>query len=288
MKGCITALVTPFKAGKVDEDSLAALIEWQLASGVNGFVVLGTTAETATLSEEEKLLVLKRVKDLTKGRVPLIAGTGTNCTKHTIENTRLAKELGYDAALVVSPYYNKPTQAGLFEHFSAVAKDGGLPIIIYNIPGRTAVDISAETFAKLSTNSTFIGVKEASGSAGKLMDIVEATEGRMPLYAGDCNLTYLCLALGGNGVISASANAIPREMTDITDLYFKGDRQGSLNAQIKTLPAIRAMFIETNPAPAKAALKFLGKIADDELRLPLVRVKPETRALMERVLKELN
>ena len=286
--GTLTALITPFKPAvgaepEIDFDALTDLVEWQLSCGINGFVVLGTTGESATLSHHEKIAVFKHVVQITKKRVPLIAGTGTNCTQSSIELTREAKELGYDGALVVAPYYNKPTQEGLYQHFCAVAHYGGLPVVIYNIPGRTSIDISAETFGRLSKHSEFVGVKEASGSSGKLMEIAEAVQGRIHLYAGDCNVTYLVMCAGGRGVISASANVIPKEMLAVTSSFEAGRKDDSFRAQIAALPKIKALFAETNPAPAKAVLAMSGKIESDTLRLPLVTVKQETREMLKRV-----
>lgn len=290
LEGTITALITPFRdepglEPAVDFETITTLIEWQLQSGINGFVVCGTTGESVTLNSKEKLSIVKHVVDVVKKRVPVIVGTGSNCTKTTIEFTRAVKEVGVDAALVVSPYYNKPTQEGLFEHFQMVTKEGGLPVVVYNIPGRSAVDISIETFKKLSQLSGIIAVKEASGSADKLIDLSESVRARMTLLAGEDSLTYFVMTAGGKGVISAASNVIPKEMVAITDSALAGKYPQALEAQLKALPMIRALFKETNPAPAKAALKILKKIPNERLRLPLVSVREETRELLGKLLR---
>jgi 4-hydroxy-tetrahydrodipicolinate synthase len=286
--GTIPALITPFSGrgnnSEIDFKTLESLIEWHLSSGVNGFVVGGTTAEVATLSATEKMELFKRTKEIVNKRVPLLAGTGSNCTRSTIELTQKVKSLGYEGALVVSPYYNKPTQEGLFQHLSAVATEGGLPVVLYNIPGRVVIEITNETFSRLVKVPGIIGIKEASNSASKIMDLIEIAADKVAVYAGDCNLTYLVMAAGGQGTISASANVIPQEMVQITEAARRKDWESARQAQLKVLPIIRALFAETNPAPAKAALKLLGKIPDDSVRLPLVGVREETIKLIEKSL----
>lgn len=297
--GTITALVTPFLAPKsgpalgkreapIDFDALDSLIEWQLDCGVNGFVACGTTGETATLDFEEWCSVVSRVVASTKGRVPVIAGTGTNCTGKSIELAEQAKTLGADGLLVVAPYYNKPTQEGLYEHFKLIALSTELPIVLYNIPGRTSIEISVPTFARLAEFKNIVAVKEATGNAERWMDLRTALGDRYQLLAGDDSLTHLIMALGGTGVISAAANAIPRQMVAITQAAEKGELKASLAAQCEALPLIRALFSETNPGPAKAALAILGKLPTDTLRLPLVCVQPHTRELLQSLLSMLQ
>ena len=283
LKGVITPLITPFRGSgiepAVDYDSLDRLIEWQLASGVHGFCPCGTTGESATLSHEEKLEVIRFTVERVRGRVPVIAGTGSNCTKTTVEFSKEAARLGVDAALVVSPYYNKPTQEGLYQHYKAVAETAGLPIILYNIPGRTAVDLSVETFRRLVKLPQIIGIKESSGSADKLLDFAVSVDvAKFSIVAGDDGWTYFTLCSGGKGVISATANAFPEEMAAITDSYHAGQVDKSRDAQLKAAPIIRLMFSETNPGPVKAALLTKGKITSDGLRLPLVPVREDTRS----------
>lgn len=288
-EGTITALVTPFKPESkgepsIDFQALENLIQWQLECGVDGFVSCGTTAESVTLSPEEQIAVTKKVLAVVKGRVPVIVGTGSNCTRKTIEMTQHVKELGVDGALIVSPYYNKPTQEGLYQHFRTVAQEGGLPVVLYNIPGRSVVDISIETFKRLAEVKGIVAVKEASGSATKIIELAETVGDRLTLLSGECHLTYFIMVAGGKGTITASGNVIPKEMLAITRAVKSKNFAAALEAQIAALPSIRALFAETNPAPAKAALQMMGKIPHDTLRLPLVPVKSETREQLAKVL----
>lgn len=290
-KGTLTAIITPFlgepkENPAVDYDVLADLIEWQLGCGIEGFVICGTTGESATLSDKEKLSLIKFVAERVKGRVPIIAGTGTNCTLKSVELTRAAKDIGVDGVLLVSPYYNKPTQEGLFQHFSRIAEEGALPVIIYNIPGRTSVDIAVETFERLAQVPNIVAVKEASGSADKLMTLAAAIGDKLDILSGEDALTFEVMAAGGTGVISASSNVIPELMLQITTLAAEQKYSPALTAQLKALPIIRALFAETNPGPAKAALMMMGKIPSDTVRMPLVPVKDETRKLLRKVLTE--
>ena len=234
------------------------------------------------MSPEERLKVMKFTVDQTRNRKPVIAGTGSNNTRTSIELTRKAKELGIEAALVVSPYYNRPTQEGLQAHFTAVAQDGGLPVILYNIPGRTAVDISMETFRKLRQVPNIIGVKESSGNGEKLLDLATLIGPSFSVVSGDDSWTFLTLAVGGSGVISASSNAIPELMTAITSA---GDLPAARAAQFEALPPIRSLFLETNPVPVKTALRLRGIIRCDLPRLPLVPLRPETLAQIEKLFK---
>lgn len=276
------AIVTPFKdepgpAPAIDYKSLESLVEWLMSCRVSGLVVVGSTGEAATLSVDERLDVVRRTVEIVRKRIPIIAGTGTNSTKESIEITRRAKDLGVDGALVVAPYYNKPSQDGLFEHFSSVAREGALPVIVYNIPGRSVVEISTSTFRRLSRAEGVVAVKQAVDSAAKLVELAEAVEGRMTILAGDDPITFATLSVGGKGVISASGTVIPKEMLEITSPGLKGDMTEALHAQIRALPYIRALFLETNPVPAKAALKMMGKIESDRVRLPLVTASENTK-----------
>lgn len=287
IRGTYSAIVTPFVAGgsnpldppAVDFESLDRLVDWQLDEGVDGIVVCGTTGESATLAEKEKLDVIERVLKRVRSRrsVPVIAGTGTNNTKQSIELTKEAKRLGVDGALIVNPYYNKPTQEGLFQHFTAIADHGGLPIVVYNIPGRTSVEISTETFARLAPHPQIVAIKQAVDSVSKLIELAMVTEGKMTILAGDDPLVATVFSVGGRGVISASASVIPQQMKEITDAGLRNDMQATLAAQSRALPLINALFLETNPAPAKAALAMMGRIASDTVRLPLVQVTDTTR-----------
>ena len=280
--GVITALITPFKTlptewPSIDFETFDNLIEWQISCGVSGLVIFGTTGESATLDDSEKLELIQRAKDVIRGRVQLIAGTGSNNTKKSIELTKKVRELGIDGALAVAPYYNKPTQEGLFQHFSTIAREGELPLIVYNVPGRTGVEISVDTLSKLAKVENIVAVKQAVDSATTLMELSAAVSDKISILAGDDPLTYFVMSCGGHGVISASASVIPKEMVAITKEYERGNLQASCAAQQRVLPVIRTLFMETNPAPAKAALKHLGLIPSDTLRLPLVPVRDETR-----------
>jgi len=285
--GSFTALVTPFSAdGKeVDFQSLDRLMEWQLEQGTSGFVVCGTTAEAATLSADERIAVVNRVLEKYKGKVPVIVGTGTNSTATTIELTHAAKEMGADAALICSPYYNKPTQEGLCQHFKAVTKAVDIPIVVYNIPGRTSVDIATATFERLCQLSQIVAVKEASGSSAKLLELAERVGGRLALLSGEDHMTFNFMACGGKGVITASGNVIPKEMSAIVKRFLAGDVEGSREMQFQMLPLIRALFIETNPTPAKTALALMGKISHPTVRLPLVGLTAESKKVLEQALK---
>ena len=280
-QGTITALVTPFKRAGTDTvldlAGLDRLIEWQIASGVDGLVLCGTTGESATLSDEEKLAIWKRGIDVVAGRIPVIAGTGTNNTQQSIRLTMEAKRLGADGVLAVTPYYNKPTQEGLYQHFRAVAEEGGLPVVLYNIPGRAVVEIHAETFRRLSHIAEIVAVKQAVDSVSKLLEVAAAVEDRMTLLAGDDPLTHAVFTVGGKGVISATASVVPEVMLAITAPGLSGDLQQCLRAQLAALETIAALFIESNPAPAKAVLKMRGMIDEETLRLPLVPVSDGTR-----------
>ncbi len=293
-QGTLSAIVTPFLSTPaehpaIDFKALDDLVEWQIASGVDGIVACGSTGEAATLSDEEKLAVIKRVTSVVKNRVPVIAGTGTNATRATIEFTKAVKEIpGIDGALVVAPYYNKPTQEGLFQHFREVAREGGLPVVVYNIPGRSVVEILPATFSRLKDVPGIVAVKHAVDSISRLLELASALEGRVTILAGDDPIIHSVLSVGGKGVISASATVIPRAIKKITALGLKGDLTGALKAQQAALPLINTLFIETNPVPAKAALKIMGKISSDAVRLPLVPVSDGTRVILMNHFKGYN
>lgn len=282
-QGCFSAIVTPFREGSAELDipALDALVEWQLESGIDGIVACGSTGEAATLDDEEKVKVIRRVCEIVKGRVPVIAGTGNNCTRHSIELTKAVQTCGVDGVLLVAPYYNKPSQEGLFRHFEAVANEGKIPVIVYNIPGRSVVEILPPTLERLSKLPGIVGVKHAVDSVSRLVEVAAALDGRASLLAGDDPMVHAVLSVGGSGVISASATVIPKTMRRITDAGRKGDLNSAFEYQKKAMPFINALFLETNPTPAKAALKILGKIPSDTLRLPLVPVTESTRARLQ-------
>jgi 4-hydroxy-tetrahydrodipicolinate synthase len=281
----MVALVTPMKGGTVDEPALRALVRWQIEEGTDAIVPCGTTGEGATLTAEETMRVVRACVEEAKGRVPIIAGCGSNSTAKTIENVRLAKEAGADHALVVTPYYNKPTQEGLFRHFEVVAQQGGLPIVLYNVPSRTSVDLLPDTIGRLSKVPGIAGVKEASGSIVRVAEIQEKCEGRpMAILAGDDMFALPTLAMGGHGVISVVANIAPRDLARLCDDFFAGNLDAARKAQVRFAPLVRALFAETNPLPVKHALYKLGRIAPD-IRLPLVPVSQAGAAGMEAALK---
>ncbi|MBK7974895.1 MAG: 4-hydroxy-tetrahydrodipicolinate synthase [Deltaproteobacteria bacterium] len=268
-KGNFVATVTPFRNGSVDEKALGDLIERLIADGVQGFVPCGTTGESATLSHEEHARVISLTIETVRRRVPVLAGTGSNSTAEAIRLTRHAKEAGADGALMITPYYNKPTQEGIFRHFEAVAKAVDLPIVVYNIQGRTAVNIEPATMARLAQVKGIVGVKEASGNLGQVSEIIERCGPGFDVLSGDDNLTLPIIAVGGCGVISASSNVLPGEMTAISDAALAGDLARAREVHYRIGPLLRALFIETNPTPVKTALALMGRIPSDEVRLPL-------------------
>src|ERR671924_866148 len=266
--GSIVALVTPFREGKVDWQSLEALIEFHIANGTNGIVPCGTTGESATLSHEEHDEVIKAVVKAVNKRVPVIAGTGSNSTDEAVGLTREAEKSGADGALMISPYYNRPTQEGIYQHYRKVAEAVGIPVIVYNIPGRTGSKIEPETLARLSEIKNVAGVKEATGSVDQAIDVIRLCGDRLAVYSGEDSLTFSLMALGGKGVISTVANIVPREMSQLTEACLKGSWEKGRELQFRLMPLIRAAFLETNPIPIKTALALMGKCSG-ELRLPL-------------------
>jgi len=266
--GSIVALVTPFKNGKVDWQSLESLVEFHIQNGTNGIVPCGTTGESATLDHTEHHDVIKAVVKAVKKRVPVIAGTGSNSTQEAIDLTIGAERAGADGALLISPYYNRPMQEGIYQHYKAVAASVGIPLIVYNIPARTGSKIEPETLARLSEIKNVAGVKEATGSVDQAIDVIRLCGDRLAVFSGEDSLTYSLMALGGKGVISTVANIAPKAMADLAQACLKGDWQKGRELQFRLIPLIRAVFIETNPIPSKAALALMGKCSN-ELRLPL-------------------
>jgi 4-hydroxy-tetrahydrodipicolinate synthase len=264
----MVALVTPFKDGSVDWKSLEELVEFHVRNGTHGIVPCGTTGESATLSHEEHDGVIAAVIKAVKKRVPVIAGTGSNSTAEAVRLTREAEKAGADGALLISPYYNRPTQEGIYQHYKKVAEAVGIPLIVYNIPGRTGSKIEPETLARLSEIKNVAGVKEATGSVDQAIDVVRLSKAGFGVYSGEDSLTFSLMALGGKGVISTVANIVPKEMAELTQACLKGDWEKGRKLQLKLVPLIRAVFIETNPIPIKTALSLMGKCRGD-LRLPL-------------------
>jgi 4-hydroxy-tetrahydrodipicolinate synthase len=283
-KGSMVALVTPFRNGKVDEKALRDLIEFHIKNGTTAIVPCGTTGESATLTYEEHDRVIELTIQYVNGRVPVIAGTGANSTEEAIMLTKHAKKAGADASLQVSPYYNRPTQKGLYLHFKAIAEAVDMPIILYNIASRTGVNIEPETFAKLAEIKNIVGVKEASGSLEQMARIRNVCPKDFLLISGDDALTLPVMAIGGVGIISVAANIIPRDIADMCAAFDKGDMAKAQALHYKTLPLIKAMFIETNPIPVKTAMGLM-KMIEPTLRLPMCEMLPENR---EKLVKELK
>jgi 4-hydroxy-tetrahydrodipicolinate synthase len=285
LEGTYTALVTPFGAdGELDLEALSALVEWQIESGIDGLVPCGSTGEAATLSHEEHTRVVEHVVRIAAGRVPVIAGTGSNSTAEALALTRQAREAGADAALLISPYYNKPTQEGIYQHYRKLAEETGLPLILYNIPGRTGSRIGPETSARLSRVPGIIGLKEAGGDLGLTSQTLAACDPEFAVLSGDDSLTLPILALGGRGVISTTSNVAPREMTALVHAWLDGDVAGARELHYRLLALMDALFIETNPIPVKTALAVLGRIPDARLRLPLTAMGKAARDALEGVL----
>jgi len=266
--GSIVALVTPFKNGKIDWQSLEGLVEFHIQNGTNGIVPCGTTGESATLDHAEHHDVIKAVVKAVKKRVPVIAGTGSNSTQEAIELTIGAERAGADGALLISPYYNRPMQEGIYQHYKAVAACVGIPLIVYNIPARTGSKIEPETLARLSEIKNVAGVKEATGSVDQAIDVIRLCGDRLAVYSGEDSLAYSLMSLGGKGVISTVANIAPKAMAELAGSCLKRDWEKGRELQLRLIPLIRAVFIETNPIPSKTALGLMGKCSD-ELRLPL-------------------
>ncbi len=282
--GAFTALVTPFKKGVVDYDALADFVEFQITEGISGVVPCGTTGESSTLSHEEHHRVVEFVIKQVRGRVPVIAGAGSNCTAEAVSLAAHAKEAGADAALLITPYYNKPTQEGLFLHFSEVARLVKIPIILYNVPGRTSVNMLPQTVARLSSIGNIIGIKEASADLRQISEILEQVGDDFVVLSGDDFTTLPILSVGGKGVISVHSNVAPKDVTEMVTAYLAGDRGGAAKLHYKLLPLARAMFIETNPVPAKAALSLMNKM-DPDVRLPLAPLSEGNMAVLKKILK---
>ncbi len=282
--GAIVAIVTPFKKGKVDEVALRKLIEEQIAAGTDGIAPCGTTGESTTLSHEEHDRVIEITIDAVRKRIPVIAGTGSNSTAEALRLTRHACEAGADAALIVCPYYNRPTQEGLYLHYRTIAEEVPIPIIIYNIASRTGVNMLPETLARLAKIPNIVGVKEASGSLKQMSDVIQLCGPDFAVLSGDDIFTLALLAIGGKGVISVISNVVPADMAAMVDAFAAGDLQKARSLHYRMAPLIDALFIETNPIPAKAALSLMGKI-DYELRLPLCRMSPKNEESLKKVMQ---
>ncbi|MFH0917627.1 MAG: 4-hydroxy-tetrahydrodipicolinate synthase [Candidatus Omnitrophota bacterium] len=284
--GSIVALVTPFKNGKIDEDKLRELIDFQINNGTRGIVPCGTTGESATLDFQEHEAVIRITIEQVKKRVPVIAGTGSNSTQEAIVLTQQAAKAGADASLQVSPYYNRPTQRGLYEHFKAIAQSVKIPIILYNIAGRTGVNIEPETIAKLAQDcKNIVAVKEASGSLDQMSRIKQLCPLEFDLISGDDSLTLPVLSIGGIGIISVVANIVPADVANLVSAFAKGDFKKAKDLHYKLLPLIKAVFLETNPIPVKTAMGLLG-MCDPGLRLPMCSMSDDNLGKLKKALKD--
>jgi 4-hydroxy-tetrahydrodipicolinate synthase len=269
--GSYVAIVTPFKNGKLDIDAYKNLIEMHVKAGTDGIVPCGTTGESPTLSPEEHIQMIELTVKFVNKRMKVLAGTGSNSTKEAIEYTKEAEKAGVDGALLVAPYYNKPTQNGLYEHFRTIAEAVNIPLVIYNIQSRCAVNITTPVMAKLSKIKNIVGVKEASGDLSQMSEVIKQCDPDFDVLSGDDALTLPLLAIGGKGVISVVANIIPADVKAMIEAFNRGDLTEARNLHHKMFPLIKAMFIETNPIPVKAAMSLMGLI-EDEIRLPLTKI----------------
>jgi len=285
LRGCGTALVTPFRHdGAVDEAALRELVAWQVESGIDFLVPCGTTGETPTLSRKEWLRVIELTVEVAVGRVPIVAGATSNCTREAIEKARvLSDRAGVDAILTASPYYSKPTQEGQFQHFRAIAQAVKKPLILYNVPGRTGANLEPATLARLAHIRNIIGVKEASGNLGQIVEVFNAVPTNFLVFSGDDAITLPVISLGGAGIISVASNEIPREMAEMTRAALGNDWDTARRLHRKYLALMQANFLESNPIPVKAALAIMGRIRE-VYRLPLVRMREDTRAKLEKVM----
>lgn len=284
-RGSMVALVTPFSNGDVDEAALQRLVDIQIESGTSALVPCGTTGESATLSNEEHHKVIETTIQASHGRIPVIAGTGSNNTREAIALTKRAQKAGADAALLIAPYYNKPTQRGLYLHYKAIAEEVDLPLVVYNIASRTGVNITPDTFAQLAQLDNIVAVKEASGDLEQMSRILQITKGKIALISGDDALTLPILAIGGTGVISVAANIIPEDIAALITTFESGDLQESLGWHAKILPLVKAMFVETNPIPVKTAMGLMGLI-NPELRLPMCELSESNAAKLKDALEQ--
>ena len=286
-KGVGTAIVTPMlKTGEVDYESYGRLIDWQIAEGVNAIIAAGTTGEGSTLSDEEHRDVVKYTVDRVGGRVPVVAGTGSNDIAYACDLTRFSCEAGADAMLVVSPYYNKATQKGLITSFTKIADESTKPIILYNVPSRTGCNIMPKTVAELAEHPNIVGIKEASGNISQIAETISLVRGKIDVYSGNDDQIVPLLSLGGSGVISVLSNVLPRKTVEMCDRFFKGDVAGSAKIQLDLIDLVNALFCEVNPIPVKAAVSAMG-FCENYLRLPLTTMEKANEAkLLELMRKE--
>jgi 4-hydroxy-tetrahydrodipicolinate synthase len=281
--GTLVALVTPFKSGEVDYAALERLVDWHVEQGTDGLVPVGSTGESPTVSVAEHEKIIETVVARAARRIPVVAGTGANATSEAIELTRFARQAGADASLQVCPYYNKPTQEGLYRHFATIAEKVDLPQVLYNIPGRTGVSMTPETVARLAEVPQIVAIKESTGSMDQASEILLRCD--LVVLSGDDSLTLPLMALGAKGVISVVANLVPRDVKRLTDAVLGGNFEAAQAAHRKLFPLCRAVFIETNPIPVKTAMKWMGLLESDEKRLPLVDLSAANAAALRKALE---
>lgn len=283
-KGCGTALATPFSDTGINFDEFKKLIEFQISNGVSALIVCGTTGESSAMTFQEKIDTIKCAVECSNGRVPIIAGTGSNNTLQTIELSKKAEELGVDGLLIVTPYYNKTTQEGLIAHYSAIAKEVKLPIILYNVPGRTGLNILPRTCLELSKIDNIVGIKEASGNLSQVAEIAHLCREQLPIYSGNDDQILPVLSLGGKGVISVLSNVKPKLVSDMVNKFFEGNINKAIDLQLASIPLTKALFCEVNPIPVKSALSMIG-FNFGIPRLPLVEMQKANQEILK---KELN
>lgn len=270
--GSIVAMVTPFKDGEVDYDKIGEIVQYHIDNGTNAIIPCGTTGESPTLTHREHGEVIGKVIEAAAGRIPVIAGTGSNNTSEAVSMTRHAKETGADGSLIITPYYNKPTQQGIYEHYKAILEEVDIPIIVYNVPSRTGVSISAETVARLAEFNNIVAIKEATGDIDQASQILNLCD--ITVLSGDDSLTLPIMSIGGKGVVSVLANILPREVSELTSSFLKGEIENAQRLHNSLFPVCKAMFIETNPIPVKTSMKLLGRL-NGEMRLPLCDMREE-------------
>ena len=286
-KGMATALVTPMTETGIDYEAFGRLIEFQIENGINALVVMGTTGENATIEPEDQTAVIRYAVEKVAGRVPVIAGTGTNDTSHVLRNTKAACEAGADAVLVVTPYYTKATQHGLIAHFTAVADISTKPVILYNVPGRTGCNLLPKTVAALAEHPNIVAVKEASGNMSQTIEILALCGDKIDVYSGEDALNTAIMAMGGVGAISVLSNLAPKEAVAMSDAALRGDFETAAAWQLKLLPLIKACFCEVNPIPAKAGISAMG-FGEEHLRMPLTPMEPQNRAVLLEEMRKLG
>ncbi len=284
-RGAATALITPLNADGIDYENFGKLIDWQIAEGIDSLVICGTTGEGSTLTDEEHRDALEFAYKRAAGKVPMIAGTGSNDTAYAIDLTKFACEIGYEGMLLVTPYYNKATQNGLIKTFTAIADESTKPCLLYNVPSRTGVNIEPATYGVLADHPMITGIKEASGNISKIVETMAVVGDRLDLYSGNDDQIVPLLSLGGSGVISVLSNVLPKETSQMCHKFFDGDIKGALDMQLKYLPLINALFCEVNPIPVKAAMAAMG-YGEDYLRLPLTSMEDTNKAKLLNLMRE--